>query len=93
MLKCRLKHLKREDIDVKKWDDIIKNAVQSRIYAFSWYLDAMTDGKWSALVIDDYVSVFPILVKNIFLLSLLLLLLLQCPVTQSHFVRFAILRC
>ena len=66
MLKCRLKHLKREDIDVKKWDDIIKNAVQSRIYAFSWYLDAMTDGKWSALVIDDYVSVFPILVKNIF---------------------------
>lgn len=66
MLKCRLKHLKREDIDVKKWDDIIKNAIQSRIYAFSWYLDAMTDGKWSALVIDDYVSVFPILVKNIF---------------------------
>jgi hypothetical protein len=65
MLKCKLKHLKREEIDVKKWDDIIKNACQSRIYAFSWYLDAITDGKWSALVIDDYVSIFPILVKKI----------------------------
>jgi hypothetical protein len=65
MLKSRLKHLKREEIDVKKWDEIIKNAVQSRIYAFSWYLDAITDGKWSALIIDDYVAVFPVLVKKI----------------------------
>lgn len=66
MLKSRLKHLKREEIDIEKWDDIIKKTVQSRIYAYSWYLDAMTDAKWSALIIDDYVSVFPILVKNLF---------------------------
>ena len=66
MLKSRLKHLKREEIDVEKWDDIIKKNLQSRIYAFSWYLDAMTGCKWSALIIDDYLSVFPILIKNIF---------------------------
>ena len=65
MLKSKLKYLEREEIDIDKWDDIIKKSLQSRIYAYSWYLDAMTDHKWSALIIDDYVSVFPILVKKI----------------------------
>jgi len=65
MLKSKLKYLEREEIDIDKWDDVIKKSLQSRIYAYSWYLDAMTDYKWSALIIDDYVSVFPILVKKI----------------------------
>jgi Acetyltransferase (GNAT) domain len=65
MLKSKLKYLEREEIDIDKWDDIIKKSLQSRIYAYSWYLDAMTDGKWSALIIDDYVTVFPILAKKI----------------------------
>ncbi|MCK5774564.1 MAG: hypothetical protein KAH25_00220 [Bacteroidales bacterium] len=54
-----IRYIKNEDIDIQKWDDCIRNAVNSRVYAYSWYLNTVVSN-WSALVLDDYKAVFPI---------------------------------
>lgn len=51
--------VKNEDIDIQKWDNCIREAVNSRIYAFSWYLNTV-ETNWSALILDDYKAVFPL---------------------------------
>ncbi len=54
-----IQYLKQEDIDHKKWDACIDKALNSYIYAYSWYLDIVA-GEWDALIEDDYQSVFPL---------------------------------
>ena len=56
-----MKFVKRENIDVKKWDACVESA-SSFLYAYSWYLDEICP-VWSALIIekkDKYVACFPI---------------------------------
>ncbi|WP_298780596.1 hypothetical protein [uncultured Polaribacter sp.] len=55
MIKC----IKRQDLDLIKYDTCIENSIQSRIYALSWYLDIAADN-WDVLVLDDYQAVMPI---------------------------------
>ena len=52
-------YVKREDLEVEKYNDCIENSIQSRIYAFSWYLDIVAD-HWDVLVLNDYEAVMPI---------------------------------
>ncbi|MDH3381524.1 MAG: hypothetical protein OEL54_02385, partial [Flavobacteriaceae bacterium] len=52
-------YIKRQDLDIKKYDACIENAFNSRIYAFSWYLDIVAD-HWDALILDDYKAVMPL---------------------------------
>ncbi|WP_299670699.1 hypothetical protein [uncultured Polaribacter sp.] len=52
-------YVKRQDLDIEKYDDCIEKSVQSRIYAFSWYLDIVAEN-WDVLVLDDYKAVMPI---------------------------------
>ncbi len=54
-----IKYIKRENIDVIKYDNCITNSLQSRVYAYSWYLDIVADN-WDVLVLDDYQAVIPI---------------------------------
>ena len=54
-----IQYIKRKNIDVAKYDACIANSIQSRIYAFSWYLDIVADN-WDVLVLDDYKAVMPI---------------------------------
>ena len=54
-----IQHIKRTHLDLQKYDACIENSIQSRIYAFSWYLDLVTDN-WDVLVLDDYKAVMPI---------------------------------
>ena len=54
-----INYIKRKDLDVTKYDACIENSIQSRIYAFSWYLDIVAD-HWDVLVLDDYNAVMPI---------------------------------
>lgn len=54
-----IQYIKRKDLDVAKYDACIENAAQSRIYAYSWYLDIVADN-WDVLVLDDYKAVMPI---------------------------------
>jgi hypothetical protein len=55
----RIKHLTHNDIDTKKWDNCISNAVNGNVYAWSWYLDIVSPN-WDALVLDNYRAVMPL---------------------------------
>ncbi|MHB0754270.1 hypothetical protein [Polaribacter sp. M15] len=52
-------YVKRKNLNVTKYNACIENAFQSRIYAFSWYLDIVADN-WDVLVLDDYKAVMPL---------------------------------
>ncbi len=52
-------YVKRKNLNVDKYDACIENSIQSRVYAFSWYLDIVAD-HWDVLVLDDYEAVMPL---------------------------------
>jgi len=54
-----IRYLERDEIDIFKWDNCIRNAPNGLIYARSFYLDAMSEN-WSALVAGDYQYVMPL---------------------------------
>ncbi|MGY5355085.1 hypothetical protein [Wenyingzhuangia sp. IMCC45467] len=54
-----IRYFKRKDLDIIKYNACIQNAVNSRIYALSYYLDIVADN-WDALVLDDYKAVMPL---------------------------------
>ena len=54
-----IQYVSRKLLDEKKYDFCIENSIQSRIYAFSWYLDIVAD-HWDVLVLNDYEAVMPI---------------------------------
>ena len=54
-----IRYLKRNEIDIEKYDSCIENSFNSRIYAYSWYLDIVADN-WDVLVLDDYEAVMPL---------------------------------
>ncbi len=58
-----LKLVQRKEIDVLKWDDLIAHSPAETIYPYSWYLDAVAQN-WSALVVDDYRFVMPVVWKK-----------------------------
>lgn len=55
-----IKYLTREHVNIEKYNKCISSAVNSRIYAYSWYLDIVADECWDVLVLDDYVAVMPL---------------------------------
>ncbi len=52
-------YLRHSDINKSRWDRSIRQAVNGNIYAWSWYLDAVSPG-WEALVNHDYSMIMPI---------------------------------
>lgn len=54
-----IKLLKREEIDVLKWDELISQSINSLPYAYSWYLDIVAEN-WDALVMNDYQACMPL---------------------------------
>ncbi|WP_405562681.1 hypothetical protein [Polaribacter sp. Asnod6-C07] len=63
-----IKYIKRKDLEDDKYDACIENSIQSRIYAFSWYLDIVADN-WDVLVLDDYDAVMPIIWSQKYLIK------------------------
>ncbi|HZJ73572.1 MAG TPA: hypothetical protein VFC87_02095 [Perlabentimonas sp.] len=55
----KLYFLNRDEIDVAKWDSCIARSVNGMVYGYSWYLDIVCES-WSALVDEDYRTVFPL---------------------------------
>jgi len=51
--------VKRENLDVEKYNTCIANSIQSRIYAYSWYLDIVAEN-WDVLIQNDYEAVMPL---------------------------------
>ncbi len=60
-----IKHFEYNQIDKAKWDNCIENSVNGTIYAYSWYLDIVSE-KWEAIIEDDYKSVLPLTIGNKF---------------------------
>lgn len=58
-----IKYLKNKEIDLEKWNDCIKNSFNGIVYAYSWYLDIVSEG-WEALVNEDYSQVMPLTCNN-----------------------------
>jgi len=54
-----IQYVKRSELDVKKYDLCIENSKNSRIYAFSWYLNIVADN-WDVLILNDYEAVMPL---------------------------------
>jgi hypothetical protein len=54
-----VQYVRREHIDVVKWDRSIDSAANGLVYAYSFYLDNMSR-HWDALVMGDYDVVMPI---------------------------------
>ncbi len=54
-----IRYLKRNEIDTEKYDSCIEKSFNSRIYAYSWYLDIVADN-WDILVLNDYEAVMPL---------------------------------
>ena len=58
-----IRYIKRDELNVAKYDNCIDHSPNGLLYAYSFYLDKMA-GKWDALVLNDYDAVMP-LVWNI----------------------------
>lgn len=58
MLKM-IQYVKRNDLNVAKYDACIENSLQGKLFAFSWYLDIVADN-WDVLVFGNYRAVMPI---------------------------------
>lgn len=60
-----ISHLKYNKINFEKYNYCIENAYNSRVYAYSWYLDIVTNNDWEVLVLGDYKAVMPLPFKRI----------------------------
>jgi len=60
--------VKRNQINEEKYNTCISKSLQSRIYAYSWYLDVVASN-WNVLVLNDYEAVMPLPVQKKFLIS------------------------
>jgi len=56
-------YIENRKIDIEKYDKCIATSLNTRIYAFSWYLNCVTDN-WSVLVLNDYEAVMPLPVRK-----------------------------
>lgn len=63
-----VRSLKRWEIADDKWNNSILLSPQGNVYALTWYLDAMTDGDWQALILGDYYAVMPFYKKSKYLI-------------------------
>lgn len=56
----KIEKLKYHQIDFTKYDACIINAVNTRMEAFSWYLDIVCNKNWEVLVLNNYQAVMPL---------------------------------
>ncbi len=54
-----IRYISRKKLDVERYNQCIAGAVNSRIYAYTWYLDLVAD-HWDVLVYGDYKAVMPL---------------------------------
>ncbi|MBG9376412.1 hypothetical protein I5907_09220 [Panacibacter sp. DH6] len=59
MQQTRIDIVSSVDIDTIKWNSCVESSRNPLIYAYTWYLDYMTDN-WSGIVINDYEAVMPV---------------------------------
>jgi len=55
----KFKFLHNSEIDLQKWDRTVEDAINSRVYAMSWYLDILNPN-WHGLIYGNYQYVMPV---------------------------------
>lgn len=55
-----IQFVRHDLINKNKWDNAINLSVNAYVYAYSYFLDIVTDNQWDALIIDDYQMVMPL---------------------------------
>jgi hypothetical protein len=60
-----IKLFHNKDIDLKKWDQVIMNSSNSRIYALSWFLSILNPD-WHGLIVENYDYVMPVILSKKF---------------------------
>lgn len=53
----------RSELDVERYNKCVSNSKNAEVYAFSWYLDIVSDN-WSAYILDEYQAVMPIPIRK-----------------------------
>ena len=66
-----IKYLTHTQIDKKKWDLCISKSFNGIVYAYSWYLDIVSED-WEALIDGDYIRVMPLPAKRKFKIDYLI---------------------
>ncbi len=61
----KFEFLTSQNIDKARWDNSIANSMFPISYAFTWYLNALSD-QWAAIVNNDYSIVMPLLYSTKF---------------------------
>ncbi|MCD6347121.1 MAG: hypothetical protein J7L96_06860 [Bacteroidales bacterium] len=56
-------HLEHNEIDKRRWNDAIQQALNGNIYAYSWYLDSVCE-QWEALTNTDYSTIMPLTARR-----------------------------
>ncbi|MFM2285505.1 MAG: hypothetical protein RLZZ543_1002 [Bacteroidota bacterium] len=59
-----LRFLPHAKINKVRWDQALKECANGLAYASTWYLDAVTNDNWDALVSDDYTWMMPLPMKK-----------------------------
>jgi hypothetical protein len=59
----KLEFLHRDQLDEGRWDEVIAQSQAETLYPYTWYLDVVA-AKWSAIVMDDYRFVMPVVWKQ-----------------------------
>jgi hypothetical protein len=55
-----VRYLKHGDIDTSRWNNAVENDATCLPYGFTWWLNAVCNGRWDGLVFDDYRAVMPL---------------------------------
>lgn len=68
-MKEQIKYISKKNLSIEKYDQCIRQATNSLVYAYSWFLDSVAED-WGALILGDYKAVMPIpylrLKRNLF---------------------------
>ncbi|MCG8580169.1 MAG: hypothetical protein MI866_09645 [Bacteroidales bacterium] len=56
--------LRHDEIDIKRWDETVRNSANESPVVYSWVLDIMHPG-WNAVVVGDYEGVMPLTTSKV----------------------------
>jgi hypothetical protein len=58
-----LRYVEHGSIDKIRWDEVVGQSANCRVYALSWYLDRVSED-WDALIWGDYEFVMPLTIRR-----------------------------
>ncbi len=63
-------YVTHSEIEQSKWDSCVEQSLNSRVYAYAWYLNSVNSG-WEGLVYGDYEAVMPLTQNRKYFISYL----------------------